>query len=181
MWTHTLLQKEKLSMNEVYIVRHGAAAELDNEIVQEGYRYLTIHGRNLCKIVALRLKDMKIRFDVIISSPIVRAVQTAEVFASVLKYDGEIKTAIELIGGNTFHRFTKMLKRYSHHKNIGIFGHAPDVNHFSTGLIKGQDIKNLHINFKNASVCKINYDTDIERGRLEWFLNSENMKLTEVE
>jgi len=168
-------------MNDVYIIRHGAAAELDKEIVEEGYRYLTIHGRNHCKIVAQRLKDMKTRFDVIISSPIVRSVQTAEVFASVLKYEGEIKTAIELIGGNTFQRFTQMIKRYSHHKNIGLFGHAPDVNNFSTGLIKGQNIKNLNINFKNASVCKINYDAENESGRLEWFLNSENMKLTEVE
>lgn len=168
-------------MNEVYIIRHGAAAELDNEIVDEGYRYLTIHGRNHCKIVAQRLKDMKTKFDVVISSPIVRAVQTAEVFASVLKYEGEIKTAIELIGGNTFHRFTQMLKRNSHHKTIALIGHAPDVNNFSTGLIKGQDIKNVRINFKNASVCKINFDSETETGRLEWFLNSENMKLTEVE
>lgn len=168
-------------MNEIYIIRHGAAAELDHEIVEEGYRYLSIHGRNHCKIVAQRLKDMKTRFDLIISSPIVRAVQTAEVFASVLKYEGEIKTAIELIGGNTYHRFTQMLGRYSHHKNIGLFGHAPDVNNFSTALIKGQDTKNLHINFKNASVCKINYDAEKEHGRLEWFLNSENMKLIEVQ
>jgi phosphohistidine phosphatase len=167
-------------MNEVYIIRHGAAAELDNEIVEEGYRYLTIHGRNHCKIVAQRLKDMKTRFDVVISSPIVRAVQTAEVFASVLKYEGEVKTAIELIGGNSMHRFIQMLKRHSHNKTIGLFGHAPDVNHFSTGLIKGQDTKNVQINFKNASVCKINFDAESETGRLEWFLNSENMKLTEV-
>lgn len=176
------MQKESIKqLNEIYIIRHGAAAELDNEIVEEGYRYLTIHGRNHCKIVAQRLKDMKVAFDLIISSPIVRAVQTAEVFASVLKYQGEIKTAIELIGGNTFNRFTQMLKRYSHHKNIGLFGHAPDVNNFSTSMIKGHDINNVQINFKNASVCKINYDTENENGRLEWFLNSENMKLTEIE
>ena len=68
---------------ELYIVRHGAAAELDSEISEEGYRYLTIHGRNHCKIVAQRLKDMKVSFDAIISSPLVRAVQTAEIFASV--------------------------------------------------------------------------------------------------
>ena len=41
----------------LYIVRHGVAAELDNEIVEEGYRYLTVAGRNHCRIVAIRLKD----------------------------------------------------------------------------------------------------------------------------
>jgi len=167
-------------LNEIYIIRHAAAAELDNEIVEEGYRYLTVHGRNHCKIVAQRLKDMKIQFDLMISSPIVRAVQTAEVFASVLKYDGEIKTAIELIGGNSFAKFLQMLRRYSYFTKIAVFGHAPDVNNFCTTLIKNHDIKDFNINFKNSSVCKIIYDLENENGRLMWFLNSENMKMTEI-
>ncbi len=164
---------------DIYIIRHGVAAELDNEIVEEGYRYLNIHGRNHCRIVAQRLKDMKIGFDAVISSPLVRAVQTAEVFASVLKYDNEIKTAIELIGGSSFNRFLKLIIRHSHHKSIAIFGHTPDVNSFFLNLIKDNPIKDLQLNFKNSSVCKINFDPASETGTFEWFLNSENMKLIE--
>jgi phosphohistidine phosphatase len=156
------------------------AAELDKEISEDSYRYLTIHGRNHCKIVAKRLKDMGVHFDIVLTSPIVRAVQSAEVFASILKYEGEIKTAVELIGGHTFTKFNMLLKRNSHFKNIAIFGHAPDVNHFCTNLIKHHDIKDLTINFKNSSVCKIEYDLENETGRLVWLLNSENMKLTEI-
>jgi len=167
-------------LNEIYIIRHAAAAEMDSEISEESYRYLTIHGRNHCRIVAGRLKDMKIEFDIMISSPIIRAVQTAEVFASVLKYNGEIKTAVELIGGNSFTKFVQMLKRHSRFSKIAVFGHAPDVNHFCTNLIKNHDIKDLTINFKNSSVCKISYDLENENGRLMWFLNSENMKLIEA-
>jgi phosphohistidine phosphatase len=165
---------------DIYIIRHGVAADLDNEIVEESYRYLTIHGRNHCRIVAQRLKDMKIRFDSILSSPLVRAVQTAEVFASVLKYDDEIKTAIELIGGNTFSRFTQLINRHSHHNSIAVFGHAPDVNSFSLNLIRNNPVKDLQLNFKNASVCKIKYDPSSGEGKFAWFLNSENMKLIEA-
>ncbi len=164
---------------DLYIVRHGAAAELDSEIAEDAFKYLTIHGRNHCKIVAQRLKDLKVKFDVMISSPLVRAVQTAEVFASVLKYDAVIKTAIELIGGNSYSRFLQLLKRNSHHDTIGIFGHAPDVNSFALNLVKNDNCKDLQLNFKNASVCKINYDPASETGTFKWFLNSENMKLTE--
>ena len=166
-------------MMDIYIIRHGVAADLDSEIVEESYRYLTIHGRNHCRIVAQRLKDMKIRFDSIISSPLVRAVQTAEVFASVLKYDDEIKTAIELIGGNTYNRFLQLLRRNSHHNAIAIFGHAPDVNTYSLNLIKDNPVKDLQLNFKNSSVCKIKFDPASGEGKFGWFLNSENMKLTE--
>ncbi|MCC6866877.1 MAG: histidine phosphatase family protein [Ignavibacteria bacterium] len=163
----------------VYIVRHGLTAELDAEVADDGYRYLSIHGRNHCRIVAQKLKDMKVKPDIIISSPLVRAVQTAEVFAAVLKYDDEIKTAIELIGGSSFTRFQQLLKRHSHYSNVGIFGHAPDVNNFTIGLIKDNPVKDLQFNFKNSSVCNISYEPSTEKGVFKWFLNSENMKLTE--
>ena len=161
----------------IYIVRHGVAAELDNEIVEEGYRYLTVAGRNHCRIVATKLKDLKTEFDLMISSPLVRAVQTAEVFASVLKYDGEIKTAIELVGGVTSARFMQMLRRYSHHKSVALFGHAPDVYTFALNLAKKNDIKELRLHFHNSSVCKINYDMKSETGSFDWFIDANTMKL----
>ncbi len=164
-------------MMDIYLIRHGIPAELDNEIGEEGFRYLTIAGRNHCKVVAHKLKELKAEFDVMISSPLVRAVQTAETFAAIMKYNGEIRTAIELIGGSSFSRFLQLLKRNSHFKSIAFFGHAPDVNIYSLAMLNEQNIKDLNINFKNASVCKINYDINSEKGKFEWFLNSENMKL----
>jgi phosphohistidine phosphatase SixA len=115
-------------------------------------------------------------FDGVFSSPLVRAVQTAEIFSSVLKYEGEIITAAELSGGHTFTRFMQFLKRNSHHKSIGIFAHAPDVNTYSVNLIKDDNIK---LNFKNLSVCKINYDFEDDAGEFIWFLNSDDLKLIE--
>lgn len=167
-------------MNEIYIIRHAAAADLDKEIVEDTHRYLTIHGRNHCRIVAGRLKDMKVQFDIIFSSPVIRAVQSAEIFASILKYEGEIRTATELIGGNSFSKFQQLLKRNSRFNSIAVFGHAPDVNTYCTNLFRNQDIRDLTINFKNSSVCKVDYDIENDNGRMVWFLNSENMKLIEA-
>jgi phosphohistidine phosphatase len=163
---------------DIYLIRHGVAAELDNEIAEEGFRYLTIAGRNHCKVVAHKLNEMKAVFEVIISSPLVRAVQTAEVFASIMKYNGEIKTAVELMGGSSLSRFVQLIRRNSHYKSIAFFGHAPDVNTYSLGLIKERSIKDLKINFKNVSVCKINFDVKSDEGKFEWFLNPENMQIT---
>src|ERR1700674_1278484 len=106
---------------DIYLIRHGVAVELDNEIAEEGFRYLTVAGRNLCKVVAHKLKELKTEFDVMISSPLVRDIQTAETFAPIMKYNGEIKTAIELIGGNSYGRFLQLINRNSHYNSISFF------------------------------------------------------------
>jgi phosphohistidine phosphatase len=162
---------------DIYLIRHGKAVDLDSEIVEEGFRYLTPEGRELSYKVAKKLKNLKTGFELIISSPLVRAVQTAEIFASVLNHKGEMKTAIELVGGISFNRFLQLIKRNSHLKSIAFFGHSPDVNHFSVSLIKEHSVPELKINFKNCSVCKINYDIKSEEGKFAWFLRSDTMEM----
>jgi phosphohistidine phosphatase len=163
---------------ELYLIRHGAAVELDKEIAEEGFRYLSPEGRKLSYDVAKKLKELKTRFDLIISSPLVRAVQTAEIFATVLNHKGEMRTAIELIGGISFTRFLHLIKRNSHHKSIAFFGHSPDVSHFSVNLIRAHPVKEHKINFKNCSVCKIHYDPATDEGKFAWFLRSDTMEIT---
>ncbi|RPI18116.1 MAG: phosphohistidine phosphatase SixA [Ignavibacteriae bacterium] len=166
---------------DVYLIRHGEAVELNKEIVEDGFRYLTREGREKAVEVAKRLKYLDTGFDCIVSSPLVRAVQTAEIFAAVLNHTTKVKTAVELIGGNTITRFKHLLQRNSHHKNIACFGHSPDVNHFATGLLKDHNVKELNLNFKTCSVCKIDYDLQSGIGKFVYFLKSDTMELVKGE
>jgi len=161
---------------DVYLIRHGAAVDLDNEIVEEGFRYLNNEGRKQTEEVALALKKLKTKFDIIFCSPLVRAVQTAEIFAGVLNHKGEIKTTIELIGGHSPTKFRHLIHRNSHFKSIACIGHAPDVYHFAAGLINNTDIK-PKIHFHNSSVLKIEYDIEKESGRFIYFFESDTMKM----
>jgi len=161
----------------IYLIRHAAAVEIDKEIAEDSFRYLSPAGRSNSFEIAKKLKENRVHFDIIFSSPLVRALQTAEIFANVLHHKGEFKTAVELIGGASFNCFQQMIKRNSHHKGIACFGHSPDVNHFATGLIKNNDVKALKLDFKNCSVCKINYDTETETGEFIWFLKSDTIEL----
>ena len=164
-------------MIDIYIIRHGDAVNLDREISEEGFRYLSDKGRIKTEEVAARLKNIHVHFDLILSSPLVRAVQTSEIFASVLKYEGEVKTAIELVGGNSFSKFKQLLKRYPHNKSIAFVGHAPDVYHYMVSLLKHSDTTDLKVHFHNSSVCKIRYDGKDEKGKFIWFLTSDTMEL----
>lgn len=163
---------------DIYLIRHGAAVDLDNEIVEEGFRYLNNSGRRQTADVAHLLKKLNTKFDVIFSSPLVRAVQTAEIFANVLNREVEIKTTIELIGGHSPAKFRHLIHRNTHYKSIACIGHAPDVYHFAEELMSNHERK-PKIHFHNSSVLKIEYDTANENGRFIYFLESDSMKLIE--
>jgi phosphohistidine phosphatase len=68
---------------EIYFVRHGAAeGSLYNTPEADFERELTKYGRDTVTSGAECLKNFVPGFDLILTSPLVRAVQTAEIFAA---------------------------------------------------------------------------------------------------
>jgi phosphohistidine phosphatase len=161
----------------IYIIRHGAAVDLDKDIADDAFRYLNKVGREKSKDVAKKLKKLKAKFDIIISSPLVRAVQTAEIFASVLNFKGEVKTAIELMGGYSPSKFNQLIYNNSVCKSLAFIGHAPAVYHFAANLIQKKSGADPKIHFHNSSVFKIDYDLTGESGKFVYFLDSSSMEV----
>ena len=73
----------------VLLFRHGEAVGSQSD---DAHRYLTFKGRADTAKVAAALRDRKIIPSQIVSSPLVRAVQTAEILAHVLGFDGTVTT-----------------------------------------------------------------------------------------
>jgi phosphohistidine phosphatase len=66
----------------LYLIRHGIAEDLDpaaDSIANDELRCLTKAGRKRVEQVADRLDELELKFDLIITSPLVRARQTAEI------------------------------------------------------------------------------------------------------
>lgn len=87
-------------MLELYLIRHGIAADPEN-YTNDAERPLTDEGKQKTKKVAKRLSDLKLQFDVILTSPLLRARQTAEILqasglsshleeSEQLKFDGDL-------------------------------------------------------------------------------------------
>jgi phosphohistidine phosphatase len=162
---------------DIFMIRHAPAVKLDREIAEDSFRYLSPEGRARSIQIAQKLHELHISFDLILSSPIVRAVQTAEIFSNVMSHKGDFKIAVELIGGSSFNRFQQLLNRNSHYKSIACFGHSPDMNQYSVSLIKQNRVKELKVNYDNCSVCRINYDVEKRKGNFVWFLKSDTLQL----
>lgn len=113
----------------LYLVRHGIAIDReDPNCPSEEERYLTPEGIKKTRTVAKALKPTGASADRMLTSPLVRAVQTAEVFAEVLGFD---KAAIERTdtlapGGLPKGFFAELAARQA--ESVMAFGHAPDMD-----------------------------------------------------
>jgi phosphohistidine phosphatase len=76
---------------KVFLVRHAHAVDEDARL-SDADRFLSVRGRETARRVAERLKEAGVTFDALLTSPLVRAVQTAELLAAVLA-PGELVAA----------------------------------------------------------------------------------------
>src|ERR1700686_2472719 len=115
---------------QLYIVRHGIAIDReDPKAPPDPDRYLTEEGIERTKQVAKGIVALGATADLLISSPYVRAMQTAEIFAAALDYPKQkIRTTDSLLPGAEPGAFLRELAREKNASSVFCFGHAPHVD-----------------------------------------------------
>jgi phosphohistidine phosphatase len=139
---------------ELYLIRHGIAQEKDLGIKDEE-RNLTKVGQEKTKAVAKRLYDLGLRFDVILTSPLVRALQTAEIF-SFLQPKGEMQVSNDLAPNGSIHSWLTWLEeqQYLPDTKLAIVGHEPNLGEWASMLVWGE--ANDGLIFKKAGIIGLN-------------------------
>ncbi len=156
---------------KIYLVRHGIATErLGGGVVNDSQRPLTDEGRAEARQVAQGLKKLGVRPEHFLSSPLVRACQTAEIFADVLGSNAEIKLTDALAPGGTAGNLFKFVKHLPPANELAMFGHEPDIGQLTAVLLWASDA--LDIQFKKAAVCRVDVDDlpPTSQGVLKWFI-----------
>jgi phosphohistidine phosphatase len=115
---------------QIYIVRHGIAIDReDPKSPPDPDRYLTDDGVDKTKQVAKGVVSVGATADLLISSPYVRAMQTAEIFASALDYPKQkIRRTDLLLPGSEPTLFYRELAKDKHSATVFCFGHAPQLD-----------------------------------------------------
>ncbi len=120
---------------KVHFIRHAQAIERSTELPDE-YRNLNCRGRKRFRQVAACLKKMEIDPDLIITSPKVRAVQTAEILAETLRFSGEVRISADLATGPDISALGKLLRSKNASREIVIVGHEPGLGEVVEELLK---------------------------------------------
>jgi phosphohistidine phosphatase len=115
---------------DLYIVRHGIAIDReDPKCPADPERYLTEEGVDKTRQVAKAVAALGVTPDLLLSSPYVRAMQTAGIFANALKYAKQkIRRTDLLLPGAESTALFRELAKDKQSSSVFVFGHAPHLD-----------------------------------------------------
>jgi phosphohistidine phosphatase len=146
---------------DLYILRHGLAADKDDpRYPNDEDRPLTQEGQKKTLGVARRMKHIGMSFDLILSSPLARARQTAEITASVLGCKNRLKFSQNLAPEGNKRVLLKGLKPTL--KRVLLVGHEPYLSELVSVLLSGKP--GLAIDLKKGGLCKLEVE-EVRYGR----------------
>src|SRR4051812_24782322 len=117
---------------ELYFLRHADAGDYDSKkYPDDSKRPLTEEGFEKTRLSAKAMKKAGFWFDRVISSPFVRARQTAETVLKTLKWDGKLELYDGLKPEAGFEHFSKILNQLDEKDSVLFVGHNPSISHFT--------------------------------------------------
>jgi phosphohistidine phosphatase len=153
---------------ELYLIRHGVAAERGDEYPDDSKRPLTSQGISGLRKEARALDSLDVTFDQILTSPLVRTRQTADVFAETMKSKPPVSTMEALAPAGTPAAVIQALARHSKKARIALVGHEPNLGELAAQLVGCRH----PIEFKKGAVCRIDFEVFPPKGtgQLRWFV-----------
>jgi phosphohistidine phosphatase len=160
---------------QLYLVRHGIAVD-GGEGIADGLRALTGKGRRRFHKTARAFGKLGHKLDLILTSPLVRAVQTAEILAAATDPD-EVAVLEELDP-----RFdvdavrTAIATRAGNARSIAVVGHEPQLSSVLAAL---SGVSQTDINLKKGAIVRLDASTltDGQAADPRWWLNPKGARV----
>jgi phosphohistidine phosphatase len=161
----------------LYLLRHGIAVDRATPgYDKDADRPLTPKGERRLWRIAEAMQKMELSFDLILSSPYLRAKQTAEVIAEAFKLKRQLAFSEDLTpGGNPKSLIEHLNGIEPAPENVLLAGHEPYLSALISTLLAGNT--SLAIDFKKGGLCKLEIET-LRYGRcatLAWLLTPRQM------
>jgi phosphohistidine phosphatase len=159
---------------EIYLIRHGLAEERGDSWPDDAKRPLTDEGISRMRKSVRGLSRLGVTLDVVLTSPLVRARQTAEIVAAGVSPRPSLISAESLAPDGSFAAVVADLEKHVRKGRIALVGHEPGIGELAARLIGSRHA----IEFKKGAVCRIDLATipPSGPGDLRWLLTPKIMR-----
>lgn len=144
---------------KLLLLRHGPAVEFGTPgYERDSERPLTPEGRRKTRAVARALATLEVSPEVILTSPLVRAHQTAEIVATALRIKKRMLICEHLASGGDAKRLIAAInRRHANAELVMLVGHEPDLSSLASLLLTGT-ASGAGIEMKKGGVCLLETD-----------------------
>jgi phosphohistidine phosphatase len=149
----------------LYILRHASAGTRRVNPLIDTKRPLDKEGKQQCILVGSCLNALKVQFDLVVSSPLKRALQTASLVGTETGYDGKIQISGGLSPSATVKDFEELVAGLNGHENILMVGHNPNLPVLLSSLLGPK----INIRLRKGAIARI--EVTRRPGTLHWLVD----------
>jgi phosphohistidine phosphatase len=156
----------------LYLMRHANAGLRRDNPVLDAKRGLIKEGKEQCMLMARYLGAIGAQIDVIVASPLKRAMQTAQFVGTELGYDSKVEISNALSPDAEFPAFQTLLNKYASREGVLMVGHNPNIFQFLGKLITNNG--GASIRMRKASIARVNMEQ--HPPRLQWLVDPRTVR-----
>lgn len=157
---------------KLYLFRHAEAEDLGKGgTFLDEQRQLTEKGRADAKKMGAYLKQKQRKINLILHSPLLRAVQTAEILA--VEWGGELKAVAELSTDYGMRTYLEVIGKFKNIEHLALVGHQPTLTKVISTLISGEH--NALFRFEPCSLAVVRIGATLIGGELELLLSPNDL------
>jgi phosphohistidine phosphatase len=164
----------------LFVLRHASAGTRRTNPLLDVKRPLDKEGKRHCLHLAHVLNALPVNFDLIVSSPLKRSLQTAQLVGTENGYETPILISNALAPNATYTQFQRLLHECSQYENVLVVGHNPNITLFLTQMLFGPPSpdgarpQSPRIRLRKGSIARLS----LQRGpaSLHWLLDPRTVK-----
>ena len=158
----------------LFILRHASAGLRRPNPLLDSKRPLDKEGKKHCLQLAHVLNALDIQFDLIVSSPLKRCLQTASFIGTETGYEARILNSTALAPTATLKDFQSLLRECSDRDNLLVVGHNPNLTTFLGSLLVPSSGPEAKVRLRKGSLARV----VLTRGpaTLQWLLDPRTVR-----
>jgi phosphohistidine phosphatase len=159
----------------LFDLRHASAGVRRANPLLDVKRPLDKDGKRHCLLLAHTLNALSIQFDLVVSSPLKRSVQTASLVGTETGYESQILISNALAPDASYRDFQRLLSECRLYENLLLVGHNPNITQFLAQLMVPPSTTSLpRVRLRKGSIARLSYTR--APATMQWLLDPRTIR-----